>query len=160
MLKDLIALAPESRVWVYPASREIKYEELDVVRPILFSFLERWTAHNQSLITYGNIFHQRFVGLFVDESAAGASGCSIDSSVHFIQNLGEQLSIDFFNRQSVQFLIEDQVVTYQLQDLKDKYKQGLINEDTLFFDNLVKTKEQFLKSWIIPIKTGWVRRFI
>jgi hypothetical protein len=160
MLKDLIALEPHSRVWVYPASREINYEELDIVRPILFSFLERWTAHNQTLVTYGNIFHQRFVALFVDESAAGASGCSIDSSVHFIQNLGEQLRIDFFNRQSVQFLIEDQVVTYQLHDLKDKYNQGLINEDTLFFNNLVKTKEQFLKSWIIPIKAGWVRRFI
>lgn len=160
MLKDLIALAPESRVWIYPASREITYDELDAIRPGLFLFLERWTAHNKSLNTYGNVFHRRFLGLFVDESLTGASGCSIDSSVHFVQNLGQQLDIDFFNRQDIHLLIEEEVVTYKLNDLKSLFSNGIIDENTLFFNNLVKTKEQFLNSWVIPIKDGWAKRFI
>jgi hypothetical protein len=160
MLKDLIALEPDSRVWVYPASREISYNELDAIRPVIHEFLERWTAHNQSLVTYGNIFHQRFLCLFVDESVAGASGCSIDASVHFIQELGNQLNIDFFDRQQVQFLIDDKVVSYALSEVKKMKDSGAIDENTLFFNNLVKTKKEFIDSWVVSVKDGWLRRFL
>lgn len=160
MLKDLIALSPESRVWIYPSTRELTHEELDAVRPVLFSFLERWTAHNQSLVTYGNIFHRRFLGLFVDESLTGASGCSIDSSVNFVKTVGGELDVDFFNRQYVHFLINDEIVVHQLNDVKSLYDKGIIDENTLFFNNLVKTKKEFLQFWVIPVKDGWLRRFL
>ncbi|MBK9689769.1 MAG: hypothetical protein IPO65_19330 [Saprospiraceae bacterium] len=68
MVRELIALGPESRAWIYAADRELTYEGLDIAREMLFPFLEEWTSHSKELMCYGNIFHQRFLGIFVDES--------------------------------------------------------------------------------------------
>lgn len=95
MVRELIALGPESRAWIYAADRELTYEELDIAREMLFPFLEEWTSHSKELMCYGNIFHQRFLGIFVDESLSQASGCSIDTSSRFVQQLSEKLKVDF-----------------------------------------------------------------
>lgn len=162
MILDLIALDPTSRVWLYQADRELSYDELDDARELLFDFLSEWTAHRQELHTYGNIFHRRFLGLFVDESqAAGASGCSIDSSVRFVQQLGERMDINFFERTAYAYMDAQEVIhPIGHADLGTAYSSGQITDDTLFFDNLVKTKEQFLKSWLVPLKDSWHSRFL
>jgi hypothetical protein len=160
MIKDLIALDNSSRVWIYPSSEEFSHDELEMIRPEIFNFMDQWTSHNRTLVSYGNIFHKRFLALFVDESIAGASGCSIDSSVHFVKHIGSKYNKDFFNRQEVYVLENEEVVKYQLKDLKSLNETGKINRDTLFFDNLVNTKEAFIKSWVKPIGEGWLNRFL
>jgi hypothetical protein len=39
--------------------------------------------------------------LCANEDFVSASGCSIDSSVHFVKSLGNELHVDFFNRMNV-----------------------------------------------------------
>ncbi len=160
MIRDLIALDDTSKVWVYQASRALTYEELDESRPVVFDFLDAWTSHNKDLITYGNIFHQRFLAFFVDESIAGASGCSIDKSVHFVENLGVELNVDFFDRETFTYLKEDNVEEVKRMDLAALVANNVIDMNTLFFDNLVKTKHDFLKNWIKPLNNSWHKRFI
>jgi hypothetical protein len=160
MIRDLIALDNTSKVWIYQASRELTYDELDFARPIVHDFLDAWTSHNQNLLTYGNIFHQRFLAFFVDESLTGASGCSIDKSVHFVENLGVELNIDFFDRETFTYLQDDTVMEVHKNDMKKYYEESFINLDTLFFDNLVTTKHEFLKNWIKPLNNSWHKRFI
>ena len=41
----------------------------------------------------------------------------------------------------------------QLHYALDNY---FINPDTLYFNNLVDTKEQLENSWIIPVKSSWI----
>ncbi len=162
MVLDLIALAPSSRVWVYQADRFLSYDELDDARELLFPFLEQWTSHTKELYTYGNIFHRRFLALFVDESAShGTSGCSIDSSVHFIQQLGAKLNIDFFDRMHFCYLDDqEEVQSVNRVQLKEKYAAGDIKEDTFFFDNLVDTKENFIKNWTVQLGESWIKKML
>lgn len=160
MIRDLIALDDTSKVWVYQASRALTHEELDESRPVVFDFLDAWTSHNKDLITYGNIFHQRFLAFFVDESIAGASGCSIDKSVHFVENLGVELNVDFFDRETFTYLKEDNVEEVKRMDLAALVANNVIDMNTLFFDNLVNTKHDFLKNWIKPLNNSWHKRFI
>ena len=160
MIRDLIALSDQSRVWIYQADRELTYEELDELRPLIFNFLDQWTAHNQDLMTYGNIFHRRFLALFVDESLNSASGCSIDKSVKFIESIGQKLTVDFFDRMNVCFLDDEEIHCVKLADINSLYQSGAINKSTLFFDNLVKTKKEFLKSWLVKLDESWYKRFI
>lgn len=162
MILDLIALDNSSRVWLYQADREFTYDELDEAREDIFNFLDQWTAHSVELNTYGNIFHRRFLGLFVDESTStGASGCSIDSSVRFVQELGEKFGIDFFNRMIYSYMTaEEDIKLLAHHELSSAHKTGIINDDTLFFDNLVKTKGQFLERWLIPLKDSWHQKFL
>ncbi len=161
MVLDLIALENHSKVWIYQGNRELNDAELAMAREPLFDFLEAWTAHNKSLLTYGNIFHRRFLCIFVDEGHQMASGCSIDASVHFIEKLGAHVNIDFFDRQNVCYLDENERVrSIGLSDLKSAFDNGLIGNETIFFNNLVKTKNEFLTNWTTPLKDSWIHRFV
>jgi len=162
MILDLIALDGTSRVWLYQADRELSYDELDDIREDLFGFLSQWTAHNAELHTYGNVFHRRFLGLFVDESlSTSASGCSIDASVRFVQDLGQKYSIDFFDRMQYSYMDAEEIIhTISHTELPAAYAEGLVVDETLFFDHLVKDKTSFLKSWLVPLKDSWHYKFI
>jgi len=162
MILDLIALDNTSRVWIYQADREFNYDELDDVREDIMHFLSKWTAHNQELHTYGNIFHKRFLALFVDESNShGASGCSIDGSVRFVQELGSKFNVNFFDRMLYAYMDEhENIHTIAHTNLSPTYQEGNINDGTLFFDNLVKIKGDFLQNWLVPLKHSWHARFL
>lgn len=160
MILDLIALDNSSQVWVYQADRLLSYDELDDIREALFPFLDQWTSHQQNLYTYGNVFHRRFIALFVDGSAStGASGCSIDSSVKFITQLGNKLGVDFFDRMSFcYFDNNEEIHKVNKASFKKLYQSGQINDQTLVFDHLVKTKGDFLEKWTVPLGESWLLR--
>ena len=160
MIRELIALEPTSKLWIYVADRYFTEEETDLVRDDLYTFLEQWTSHNNKLLTYGNLFHHRFLTIFVDENVAGsASGCSIDSCTHFLEQLGLKWSTQFFDRSKVHFLIDNQVVEYAFNDFAMLIQNEKINRDTLVFDHTVNTKEAFIKKWIRPVGDTWMKRF-
>ncbi len=160
MIRDLIALDNSSKVWIYQADRDFTYDELDEARPMIFSFLDSWTSHNHDLLTYGNIFHLRFLAFFVDETIAGASGCSIDKSVHFVESLGDKLGINFFDRSTFSFIKDDEVQFIDKANLKAAYENKSIDDETLFFNHLVQTKHDFLKHWLVPLSQSWHKKFI
>lgn len=163
MIRELIALEDEARVWIYQADKFLTEEETVYARRQLHQFMKNWTSHNNELLTYGNIFHRRFLALFVDESMAHTSGCSIDSSVAFVKSLGTELNVDFFDRMNYAYfenVEEKHIKMIAHQDLSDHYNQGKINDDTLFIDNLVKTKGEFLTQWVKPLKESWHHRFV
>jgi len=160
MLADLIALSDNSRVWLYQADRVLSDEEKDEMKVAIFDFVKQWTAHSKDLLAYGNIFHNRVLGLFVDETLMGASGCSIDSSVKFVTQLGNHFNVDFFNRMLFSYLIDETIYTVTQPELKALYANGTIHDKTLMFDNLVKNKGDFLTSWLKPLEESWVKRFV
>ena len=97
-IPEFNGLDPQSRVWIYQANRNLTDEEVRSVQQAVNQFTGRWVSHNRQLKAAGKILHQRFLVLVADETHAGASGCSIDSSVHFINDLGGEFGISFFDR--------------------------------------------------------------
>lgn len=160
MILDLIALDNSAKVWIYQADREFTYDELDEIRPLIFSFLDQWTSHQNQLMTYGNIFHRRFLALFVDETKASASGCSIDASVKFINAIEDKYKVTLLGRDQVAYMIDEEIDTIPLTDLAEVVKSGKLASDTFVFDNLVKSKDAFLKEWIKPMNESWHKRFL
>ena len=90
--------SPQSKVWVYQSSRPFSDSEIIALNNKLKQFSVQWTAHNQQLLASGNVMYDRFIVLMVDESQTMASGCSIDTSVHFIKQLEQDYKIELFNR--------------------------------------------------------------
>jgi hypothetical protein len=169
MILDLIALENGSRVWVYQCDQRLNEEQVEGIRNDLWQFLDQWTSHNSRLYTYGNVFHELFLVFFVDERYAGASGCSIDKSVHFVEDLEKKYGVNFFGRTDVAYMekAEDEegedisaIHICKLDDLKSLYSNGKINDHTFVFDNLVQTKGDFLKRWVLPLNESWHRRYL
>jgi hypothetical protein len=103
----------------------------------------------------------RFVVLMVDESQAGASGCSIDKSVYFVQGVEQAFGVKMFDRMLFAYQNEaGEVKTASSIEFDQLYKNGLINDETLVFDNLVKTKADFEGKWLKPLKDSWHARFV
>jgi len=159
-MTDLIALDDSSRVWIYQADSFFEEEQLDDVKHQIRTFVNEWVSHNNALRAYGNIFHKRLLCLFVDETQAGASGCSIDSSVRFVNDLGKQYDKNMIEREHFGYIKNDEVYFMHMNQLSDQYKAGIVNEETLFFDNLVDNKADFISHWLKPLGQSWQKRFI
>ena len=91
-----------------------------------------------------------------DESAAGVSGCSTDSSVRVIKQIEELFKVDMFNRQNLAFVVKEKIQTIPLSQFQYALDNGFINEDTIYFNNVVLDKKDFLNKWMIPVKESWL----
>jgi hypothetical protein len=127
---------------------------------MIFDFLDQWTSHQNMLMTYGNVFHRRFLAMFVDESLAGASGCSIDASVRFVKQLESHFGVSLMGRDTVAYMIDEEISTLPLNELGSAVIDGRLQADTFVFDNLVKNKDAFLKEWCKPMNESWHKRFV
>ncbi|MGB0862223.1 MAG: hypothetical protein ACPGXZ_04860 [Saprospiraceae bacterium] len=154
-------LADTSRVWIYQSNQAFSAAQAQEIQLKIKAFCKSWVSHSNQLKADGALVHNRFVVLSVDESQAGASGCSIDKSVHFIKGIEQTFGVNMFDR--MLFAYQNQageVKTASSMQFSELYKDGLINDDTLVFDNLVKTKADFQQKWLKPLKDSWHARFV
>jgi hypothetical protein len=63
-----------------------------------------------------------------------------------------------FNRQNLAFLVKDRVQLLPLNQLNYALENNFITPDTLYFNNLVQTKEELLNNWMIPVKQSWLAK--
>ena len=91
-------LPPSTRVWVYQSNKPFADGQVPEIRKHVQEFATKWVSHNRQLHSFADVLHNRFIVLMVDESQAGASGCSIDASVHFLQALQQHYQVDLFDR--------------------------------------------------------------
>ncbi len=154
------SLPDSTKVWIYQANRPFTEEELKEVKHYLQQFADQWVSHNRALRSFADVLHHRFIVLMVDESQAGASGCSIDSSVHFLQKLAAHFRVDLFDRLTFAYKENGAVKTAHKDQFTELYKKGVISADTFVFDNLVKTKADFERQWIKPLRDSWHANFV
>jgi len=148
-----------ARVWIYQSDRELTSSEQDIIDEHVVKFLNDWAAHGSGLQSSGKIFHNRFLVLLVDEAQAQASGCSIDSSVHFVQSLESKLGVNFFDRTKVAFLSEGEVFLEPLVNIRNRTTNGKIYQDTLTFNNLVRDKNEMEEKWMVPVGETWLEEY-
>lgn len=159
-IKDVPAYPAESKVWVYQASRDIDETETFEINQLLKRFVAQWTAHNRELNGWGSILYDRFIVLMVDETKAPASGCSIDSSVHFLQEIERQYNLSLFDRLHLAYLKGDQLKTTHRSEVGSLAETGELTPETLVFNNMVTTKQGLNEQWLVPLRESWAGRLV
>lgn len=160
MLVDFNELPDHSRIWIYQSNRGFSEGELQELEESLTEFLKQWTAHGSDLHAGFEIKYNRFIVIGLDQSNASASGCSIDASVHFIQSLEQRFQVELLDRMNVSFKQGEYVAYKSLQDFKKMAKEKAVSPNTIVFNNLVATKQEYLDSWEVPASESWHSRFI
>src|SRR5687767_2167953 len=150
--------ASDSRVWVYQSSRLFSFTEALHVEDLLKNFVDNWQSHGAPVKGYGNLFFGQFIVLMADERATGVSGCSTDSSVRLIKQIEQLYQVNMFDRQSLAFVIKEKVQLLPLSQLAYALEHTFLNGDTLYFNNLVQTKEELETKWMIPVKDSWLAK--
>jgi hypothetical protein len=154
------SLAPTSRLWIYQADRKFSSEEKAIIESKLKLFTDEWAAHGQALRSSFQIAYDQFIILAADEAVQSASGCSIDDSVRFVQEIGSQLEVDFFNRNLIAFKEASGIRLIRLTELKQKLAEGVWSANSLMFNNLVSQKSALETDWVIPSSSSWLSRYI
>lgn len=159
MLVPFENLPLESRIWIYQSSRKFSDDEITEIENDLTAFVENWSAHGTSLEASFLIKYNRFIILAVNPEVQAATGCAIDSSVTLIQNLEQKYSVDLLDKMNVAFK-QGEYITYKtLLEFKKLAKDKSVSENTIVFNNLVNTIEEWNENWEIPANESWHSRF-
>ena len=152
--------AGNSRVWIYQAHRLFTVQEALTIEELLEDFVRDWQSHGTPVKGYANLFYGQFIVLIADESkesgASGVSGCSTDSSVRLIKQIEQQTGVQLFDRLNLAFYVQQKVQLVPLAQLPYALENGLIQPDTLYFDNTVQTKLELETKWLSPMKYTWL----
>lgn len=145
----------QSRVWVYQSDRKLTTEESVQIQMHLDNFTRSWTAHNNQLKAKAEIRYSRFLVLIVDESQAGASGCSIDKSVNFMKQLEQEFGLNLFDRFNLAYRDGEEIKSVPRHQFEDLLKAGTINTETIVFNNLAQNVSELETKWEVPFKDSW-----
>ena len=148
----------DSRVWIYQSSRLFTLNEALTIEELLNEFTAKWLSHGTPVKGAGYLFFGQFIILMADEKATGVSGCSTDSSVRLIKDIEQHFSVNMFDRTTLAFVVKDKIQLLPLSQLQYAFDNGFIDADTLYFNNLVQTKEELESKWIVPIKDSWLSK--
>lgn len=152
-------ISDKARIWIYQANRRISNEESVLIEDKMKSFLEQWTAHGQDLHASAVVMDNYFLMVALDEKISQASGCSIDASVHYIQELQQSMSIDFFDRTKVVLEKQNERVIQDFKEVAESIKSNAIEPAVLTYNNLISYKAQLDSEWKIPLEESWLKKY-
>lgn len=160
--KDLLDknFSADSRVWVYQSSRLFTLSEALAIGDLLNDFTAKWLSHGVPVKGACYLFFGQFIIIMADEKATGVSGCSTDSSVRLIKDIEQRFGVNMFDRITLAFVVKDKVELLPLSQLQYAFNNGFITSDTLYFNNIVQTKEELESNWLIRVKDSWLDKKI
>lgn len=160
MFAPFDALPETAKVWIYQANRKFALEEEKIASHALENLCKEWLAHGEPLRTSYKIEYHQFIILAVDEGFNNASGCSIDGSVRVLKELQSRLGVDFFDRTNVAFLIDDDIRSYPLSEIRSLFSSSKLLPKTTTFNNFVTTKSDFERNWKTPAEKTWLIKYL
>ena len=159
MISNFKTLSENSRIWIYQSNRSLTQQEKESISKLIEDFLNNWNSHGVSLNSGFEIKYNRFIVIAQDQNTQSATGCSIDSMVHFIQKLEKQYNISLLDKLNVSYKQGDYIAYKSLKDFKKMVKDGAVSKNTIVFNNLVQTKLEYKNYWEIPAFESWHARF-
>jgi hypothetical protein len=155
-----------SRVSVYQSIREFSKNEITQLRNKTEGFLFEWTSHGKMMNACIDIFHNRFIAVCVDEKTTSASGCGIDKSVKFIQQLESDFggNTSLLDRMNVAYrknthlnneVGQGEIISYPIYELKNALTFPERQKGITVFNNLVNTKAALERNWEVALEKSW-----
>jgi hypothetical protein len=150
-----MSFSPQSRVWVYQSDHKFTSTEESEILNKLAAFTNQWKAHGNELLAKAEIRYGFFIILTVDESQAGVTGCSIDSSVRLIKEIEQEYHVDLFNRFNIAYKVNGEVVVNSKEDFETLVNIKQVTPETIVFNNMVQNLAELESKWEVPFQNSW-----
>lgn len=152
-LKDL----PDSaRTWVFGANKTLEGPASETLLVEVDRFLSQWKAHGSPLTVGRDWKYGRFLTVAVDQSTAGASGCSIDGLFRSLKALEPILGASLVTSGLVFY--RDQTGSIQSVD-RDGFgalgAQGKVQPSTNVFDPTVTSLGEWRARFELEASQSW-----
>jgi len=153
------SLPADARLWIFAAARPLNDAEQQRLLGLVDAFLDRWTAHDHPLTSARELRYGQFLFVAVDESSAGASGCSIDAMVRSMSALEQELGVELVNHGPVLYRANGQIVRDDRPAFAERARRGEVSPDTVVFNNtLTRVADVRDGRWEVPARDSWHRR--
>jgi len=64
------------------------------------------------------------------------------------------------NKMNITFKDNDTINLAKLPDFQKFVKEQIVTAETIVFNNMVNTKEDFENNWEVPVSKSWHKRFL
>lgn len=147
---ELSSFASNSKVWVFYSVKPFSSS----LQSSITDFINQWKSHGDKVEAKGYIIDQHIVLIVADYHYSSVSGCSTDSLVRFIQQLGLQESINFFDRELVVYLDKQSIHITTIDKLIE------LDNDTLIFNPFFINLEDWRENFVQKIQESKYKRFV
>ena len=160
MLVPFESLPSQARIWIYQSDRIMNSGQIDRINKDIENFLGRWVSHQVEVEAGFAIYHNLFLIIVVNQFRSEPSGCSIDASVHEIKRIEQDNKVILLDRMHVAYRDNTDIQIVHLSKFKNLLYNRKLSEDTIVFNNLVRTKGALDNEWEIPISQSWHRKYL
>ena len=160
MLVEFNTLPETARVWIYQANRSFTDSELEEITSKLKTFVQAWSSHGKDLEAGFEVKYKRFIIIALNQEMNSASGCSIDDSVGFIQQLEKAYKVDLLDKMNVSYKQGEFIAYKPLTDFRKMAKEKAVSKNTIVFNNLVNNIAEYKENWEVPASESWHSRFL
>ena len=149
-------LPDTSRVWVFGSDRALAPDKAKILLGEVDGFLAGWKAHGEPLTVGRSWKHDRFLAVAVDQSTAGASGCSIDGLFRALKALEPRLGASMVTSGVVFFRGADGEITCSPRDrFAELGAEGKVSASTEVFDPTVTSLGEWRARFELKAGESW-----
>ena len=148
-------------MWVFGADRPMTEDGTDALLKGVDAHLEDWKAHGAPLTVSRQWRDGRFLAVAVDQSTAGATGCSIDGLFRVLQGVQTQIGTSLVGGGRVFYRDAHGVVQSAARgEIGTLASQGDITRDSVVFDTSLTDLGTYRACFERPAKDTWVADLI
>src|SRR5215211_629184 len=160
MLTAFEALPDSSRVWVYGVDSEIDTSAESLLLEEVDNYLTTWSAHGVPL-SAARKWDGRFLTVAVDQTRAGASGCSIDGLFRTLKSLEPNIGAAVVTSGLVFFRGKDGAIRSVTRDeFGELGARGEVNGETEVFDPSVTSLGEWRARFSSHAANSWHRSLL
>jgi hypothetical protein len=155
-LVEIEDLPDSARTWVFGADRTLDQGATDLLLREVDRFLSQWHAHGSPLTAARDWKYGRFLTVAVDQSTAGASGCSIDGLFRSLKAMEPRLGASLVTSGLVFYRGKgDSIETVDRERFTALSAEGKINRKTRVFDPTVTTLGEWRARFELDAAQSW-----
>jgi hypothetical protein len=153
-------LPDDARLWVFAASQPIAGERAALLLTAVDDWLAEWKAHGEPLTCGRDWRENRFLAIGVDQSSAGASGCSIDALFRVLQQLQGALGTSLVGGGRVFYRSRSGAVEAVTRgEFASLAASGALDPSTIVFDTSITTAREYRVRFERQARDGWHQDF-
>ncbi|MDB4872261.1 MAG: hypothetical protein JWL97_3265 [Gemmatimonadales bacterium] len=149
-------LPDSSRTWVFGADRNLDEPATDLLLSETDRFISQWRAHGAPLTAARDWKYGRFLVVAVDQSTAGASGCSIDGLFRSLKALEPRLGASLITSGLLFYRGQKRdIESVDREQFSALSAKGEIGPDTRVFDPTVTTLGELRARFELNAAESW-----
>ena len=149
-------LPPDARVWVFGAATDLDARASGRLLDAVDGFLDNWHAHGAPLTCSRDWREHRFLAIGVDQSTAGASGCSIDGLFRTLTRLEPELGTKLLGGGRVYYRdAAGHVQSATRPAFGELARSGEVTLETPVFDTALTSAREWRDTFERPVRESW-----